>query len=64
MAYWFNIESGQVESEENRSRGADVMGPYDTEDEARNALATARAKTEEWDEENRLEQEWPDGADS
>ena len=63
MAYWYNIETGQVESEENRSRGADVMGPYESEDEARNALATARAKTEEWDEQDRREQEWPGAAD-
>ena len=61
MAYWFNIQSGQVESDENRSKGADVMGPYASEAEATNALSTARAKTQEWDEQDRREQEWPDG---
>ena len=29
------------------------MGPYGSEAEARNALATARARTEKWDEEDR-----------
>lgn len=59
MAYWFNIESGQVESDENRSKGADVMGPYESEAEAASALATARAKTQEWDEQDRRDEEWP-----
>lgn len=61
MAYWFNIESGQVESEENRSQGADVMGPYETEAEATSALATARAKTEAWDEQDRKDEAWESG---
>lgn len=60
VAYWYNIETGRVESDENRSQNADVMGPYDTEAEAASALATARAKTEAWDEEDRREAEWPD----
>ncbi len=61
MAYWYNISTGQVESDENRSQNADVMGPYDTEAEASEALATARAKTEAWDEEDRRDKEWADG---
>ena len=61
MAYWFNIESGQVESDDNRSQGADVMGPYETEAEAAAALATARAKTEAWDEQDRKDKEWETG---
>lgn len=61
MAYWFNITTGQVESDDNRSQNADVMGPYETEAEAASALATARAKTEEWDEEDRRDKEWADG---
>lgn len=60
MAYWFNIETGRVESDENRSQNADVMGPYDTEAEAASALSTARAKTEEWDEQERRDREWGD----
>lgn len=61
MAYWYNVSTGQVESDENRSQNAEVMGPYDTEGEAASALATAREKTEKWDEEDRREKEWPAG---
>lgn len=53
MAYWYNIASKQVETDENRSRNDDVMGPYDTEDEARNALASAAQNTEQWDAEDK-----------
>lgn len=61
MAYWFNIETRQVETDENRSQNADVMGPYDTEAEAAAALQIAREKTEQWDEEERREREWREG---
>ena len=61
MAYWFNIETQQVETDDNRSQGADVMGPYETEAEAAGALATARAKTEAWDEQDRKDKEWETG---
>lgn len=61
MAYWFNIATRRVESDEDRSQGADLMGPYATEAEAAAALETARQKTEEWDEEDRREKEWLDG---
>jgi hypothetical protein len=44
-----------VETDANRSIGERVMGPYDTEEEARHALETARARNEKWDEEDR---EW------
>lgn len=57
MAYWFNINTGTVETDANRSRGEDVMGPYATEEEASHALEIARAKTERWDEEDRA---WED----
>ena len=49
MAYWFNVSTGSVESDENKSPSADLMGPYDTEAEAANALQTARERTEKWD---------------
>ena len=46
MSFYYNIVTGQVEeSGDSRSRNADVMGPYDTREEAENALATARANT-------------------
>ncbi|WP_277451822.1 methionine aminopeptidase [Janibacter sp. DB-40] len=61
MAYWYNIETRQVETDENRSQNADVMGPYETEAEAAAALQIAREKTEKWDEEERREREWREG---
>lgn len=55
MPYWYNITTGAVENDENRSRNDNVMGPYATEEEASRALETARERTEKWDEEDR---EW------
>ncbi len=60
MAYWYNTATKQVESDDSRSRSDDVLGPYDTEDEARNALETAARNTEAWDAEDRA---WENGTD-
>ena len=46
MAYWYNVNTGKVETDDTKSRGEIVMGPYDTEDEAVRALEIAREKTE------------------
>lgn len=53
MVFWYNITTGQVESDDEKSPGADLMGPYATRDEAACALEIAREKTEKWDEEDR-----------
>lgn len=53
MSFWFNVDTGEVETDENRSRGEQVLGPYATEEEARDALARARENTERWDSEDR-----------
>ena len=53
MSFWYNVDTGQVETDENRSRGEQVLGPYATEAEARAALDTAHKKTEQWDAEDR-----------
>jgi hypothetical protein len=53
VSFWYNVDTGQVETDENRSRGEQVLGPYATEDEARRALDTAHARTEQWDSEDR-----------
>lgn len=58
MPYWFNVDSGQVESDDNRSQDANVLGPYATEQEAENALQHARENTEKWDAEDRA---WDEG---
>ena len=55
VSFWYNVDTGQVETDENRSRGEQVLGPYASEAEARAALDTAHKKTEEWDAEDR---EW------
>lgn len=52
MAYWYNVKTNQVETDQDRSRDEDVMGPYGSEAEAREALTTARSRTEAWDEED------------
>lgn len=63
MSFYYNITTGQVEQDDdNRSRNADVMGPYATEEEARNALATARANTEKWDAQDAAEADEAGGA--
>ncbi|GAA2163731.1 methionine aminopeptidase [Pedococcus bigeumensis] len=58
MAYWYNVSSGQVESDDNKSQGDDLMGPYDSQEEAANALQTARERTEKWDAEDKA---WEEG---
>lgn len=64
MQYWYNIRTGKVETDQTRSPNDEVMGPYDTEDEAANALAAARARTEKWDEEDREWEDWGQGSSS
>ncbi|MDO5710720.1 MAG: methionine aminopeptidase [Micrococcales bacterium] len=58
MPFWFNVSTGQVEDDDNKSRGDDVMGPYETRDEASQALAQAAEKTKKWDDQDR---EWEEG---
>ena len=55
MPYWYNVDTRAVETDETRSQNANVLGPYDTEEAAANALQHARENTERWDEEDR---EW------
>ncbi len=55
MPYWYNVDTGQVETDDTRSQDANVLGPYATEEGASHALQTAREKTEQWDAEDR---EW------
>ena len=61
MPYWFNVDTGKVETDDTRSQDATVMGPYDSEEAAARALETARANTERWDAEDR---EWDEGGAS
>jgi hypothetical protein len=56
--YYFNLKTNQVEALEGKSPAKDVLGPYATREEAERALEHARARTEQWDEEDR---EWDEG---
>lgn len=60
MPYWFNVDSGQVETDDDRSQDANVLGPYDSHEAASNALQHARENTEQWDREDK---EWNEGED-
>ncbi|WP_462417715.1 methionine aminopeptidase [Kytococcus sp. Marseille-QA3725] len=63
MKFYYNIVTGQVEeNDDSRSRNADVMGPYDSREEAEQALATARERTEKWDAQDAAEADEAGGA--
>lgn len=55
MSYWYNTATGKVETDDDRGQAQDVMGPYDTAEEASRALQSAHERTEKWDAEDR---EW------
>ncbi len=51
--FFYNVSTGQVEELTNRGQSKDLLGPYPTRAAAEAALATARQKTENWDEDDR-----------
>ncbi|HYO18371.1 MAG TPA: methionine aminopeptidase [Dermatophilaceae bacterium] len=57
MAYWFNVSTGAVEEDTNRSPVDRLMGPFDTHEAAEQALEHAKENTERWDREDK---EWDD----
>ncbi len=61
MPYWYNVDTGMVESDQTRGQDATVLGPYDSREEASRALEIARERTEKWDEEDRR---WNEGEDA
>jgi hypothetical protein len=58
--FWYNTQTGQVETDEDKGQGKDLMGPYPSREEASNALSAARQRTEAWDEDDRR---WREGDD-
>jgi hypothetical protein len=58
--YWYNISTGKVQTNYDKGQGKNLLGPYDTEERARNALRSAAERTEKWDDEDRR---WRDGDD-
>lgn len=53
MAYWYNVNTGAVEQGEETNPKSDMLGPYSTEAEAREAISSAHARSEAWDAEER-----------
>jgi len=58
MAFWFNVSTGQVEDDANKSPQDRLMGPFDSYAAAEQALAHAKENTERWDVEDKA---WEDG---
>ena len=54
--FYYNLSTGAVE-EGAQSQVTDLMGPYATREEAQQALKTAAARNEAWDEEDKT---WDD----
>lgn len=57
MAYWYNVRTGQVEQDGATSRKDDLMGPYDSPEQAQSALQTAAQRTKQWDEEEAADED-------
>ena len=55
--FFYNVSTGQVEELATKGQSKDLLGPYPTREAAEAALATAKAKTEAWDEADR---KWKD----
>jgi len=55
--YWFNVSTGTVEDDTNKSPSDRLMGPFDTYAAAEQALSHAKEKTQRWDVEDKA---WDD----
>ena len=58
--FYYNLSTGAVE-EGRQSPVTDLMGPYPTRAAAQRALSTAKARNEEWEQDD---QAWEGGTDS
>ncbi len=58
MAFWFNVRTGLVEDDDNKSPMDRLMGPFDTHEAAEQALSHAQENTKRWDAEDKA---WEDG---
>lgn len=52
MAYWYNVATRQVETDENRSAAADVLGPFETREEAEQSITAAHESSKKYDDED------------
>ncbi|MEO6143028.1 MAG: methionine aminopeptidase [Dermatophilaceae bacterium] len=53
MTFWFNVRTGLVEDDTEKSPMDRLMGPFDTREAAEQALSNARENTERWDAEDK-----------
>lgn len=60
--YYYNVATGEVERG-YESDWTNRMGPYDTAEEAANALETAKARNAAWEAAEAREQAWTEGDD-
>ena len=51
--FFYNLSTGEVEELASRGQSKDLLGPYPTREAAAAALALAKKRTEDWDEEDR-----------
>ncbi len=54
MAWWFNLNTQQVEEGEGDAN-SQRLGPYETQDEAAGVLERMKQRNERWDEQDK----WP-----
>lgn len=57
MSYWWCLTHNRVEPETGCAH-MERLGPYETEQEASEALDKARRRNEEWDAVDREDKEW------
>ncbi len=60
MQYWFNVDSNKVEANDDpeRARSANLLGPYESREQAQSALEKAAERTQAWDD---ADDAWDDG---
>lgn len=61
MAFWYNLSTRQVEEDGATEPKGDLLGPYDTREQAQAALESAAQKTEQWDAEDKA---WDEGSNT
>lgn len=59
--FWYNIRTGEVQTDYDKDQGKNLMGPYPSAQAAARALTSAAERTERWDEEDRR---WCEGDDA
>jgi hypothetical protein len=59
-AFYFCLEHDRVETEANKCRADNRMGPYPTEDAARNWKSQVEERNEAWDDADEDWESWGD----